>query len=97
MKNNFKNYQIVKIRNYFWEKNFYFLVHGSNKSLNNKIVLDQNLKNIDFYRYKLCAKVCKKVLKYSIYKNIRWAVNNMLDKKVLIQNFWINKSYLILK
>lgn len=93
MKSNFKDYQIVKIRNYFWEKNLYFFVHGNSKSLNNKIVLDQNLKSIHLYYYKLCVKVCKKVLKDSIYKNIRWVVNNMLDKKVLIKNFRTNRSY----
>lgn len=94
---NFKNFKITKTKSYIKEENVYFFFNSINKNSKNWIIIEQNLKAIDFNCWKVFNQTSRKILKHSIYKNTRWIINNVtflikpkikkLSKQVLMTNF----------
>ena len=96
MRLNFKNYKIIKTRDYIKKENIYFFFNGISKNSNNWIVTEQSLKTVNFNYYKIFNQMSRKILNKSIYKTIKWIVNsltfliktkvNKLFKQALITN-----------
>lgn len=77
MEFNFKDYKIVKTKNYIKKNNLFFLFEGVHKAFNDKIVTEQKLKNINFNSYKIFNKTSKKVIQNSIYKKSKQTINGI--------------------
>ena len=97
MQINFKNYKIKKTKNYIKKNNLYFFFNGINKNSNSWILVEQNLKTINFDYYKIFNKTARKIINESIYKNIKETINSItfliklkttkLLKQILITSF----------
>ena len=97
MQINFKNYKIKKTKNYIKKNNIYFFFKGPNKNAKNWILIEQNLKLINFTCYKIFNKTSKKLINQSVYRNIKEAINGItflikpnfskISKEILITNF----------
>ena len=69
MEFNQKAYQIIKLKKYFKNNDFFFLFHSVKLNLTKWIVTEQNLKKLKLDYYKPLNKVTIKTLENSIYKN----------------------------
>ena len=67
---NLKDYQIFKLKKYFKNNDFFFLFHSAKLSLNQWIIIEQNLKKLKLNYYKTLNGTTLKTLKNSIYKNV---------------------------
>ena len=93
----FKNYKIIKTKNYIKKNNLFFFFGGVNRNSNDWILLEQSLKHVNFNYYKIFNKTTKKTLNNSIYKTIKPAINGItfiikpkskqLLKQILITSF----------
>ena len=97
MQINFKNYKIKKTKSYIKKNDMYFFFNGINTNSNNSMLIEQNLKTINFDLYKIFNKTSKKIINQSICKNIKETINSTtflikpkttkLLKQILIINF----------
>lgn len=69
MDTNLKNYQIIKLKNYFKRNHFFFLFHSVKLNLAKWTTVEQNLKKLKVSYYKPLNKTTIKIFKSSIYKN----------------------------
>lgn len=72
-----KNYKIMKTKNYIKKNNLFFFFSGIHRNSNDWILVEQNLKNINFNYYKIFNRTAKKLLNNSIYKTIKPAINSI--------------------
>lgn len=66
---NFKTYQIVKLKKYFKNNDFFFLFHSAKLNETKWTLTEQNLKKLKLNYYKPLNKTTIKTFKSSIYKN----------------------------
>jgi hypothetical protein len=91
-----KEYKILKTKNYIKENKIFFFFNSINRNSNDSIIVEQNLKKLNFDSYKIYNKTSKKTLKASTYKNSTELVNSItLLIKPMFTNFEIKKSTLL--
>ena len=101
MQLNFKNYRIIKTKNYIKKENLYFFFNGITKDSNNWTIIEQNLKVIHFNYYKVFNQTSKKVFSHSIYKHTRWIINSITFlikpniKKLFKQTLSVNFDFIL--
>jgi hypothetical protein len=71
-----KRYNEIKTNNYL-KTNLFFLFNGLNRNSNDWILIEQNLKKINFKYYKIFNKISKLSIKKSIYKNFTITLNGI--------------------
>ena len=67
---NFKNYQILKTKKYFKSNDFFFLFHSAKLSINQWVIIEQNLKKLKLNYYKILNGITLTALNNSIYRNL---------------------------
>lgn len=75
MKLTFKNYKILKTKDYIKKNHLFFIFNGINKNSTNQVFIEQNLKHVNYNCYKIFNKTTKKILNDSIYRLIKLAIN----------------------
>lgn len=96
MKLNFKNYKIIKTKNYIKKNNFFFIFNTINQNSNNRIKNEQNLMILNCSYYKIFNKTSNIVFENSIYKNSNSLINNIVVfLKVKINDVIFNKNSII--
>jgi len=71
-----KKYNEIKTKNYI-KTNLFFLFNGLNRNSNDWILIEQNLKKINFKYYKIFNKISKLSIKKSIYRNYTITLNGI--------------------
>nr|YP_010516693.1 hypothetical protein ON925_mgp23 [Haslea provincialis]UXN44236.1 hypothetical protein [Haslea provincialis] len=69
----FRDYQFLKVKQYLKQK-FLLFSNGANQTSTNWLAVEQSLSKSNLKYYKVYNKIALKVLKKSIYNNIRQAV-----------------------
>lgn len=97
MKFNFKDYKIIKTKNFIQKNTIVFFLNGTNKTSSDWILIEQNLTKFNYY--KVFNKVAYKTIKNSIFKNFLSTINgitflvkpssttNNLTKRNVLQKF----------
>ena len=67
---NSKNYQNIKLKNFFKTKGLFFLSHSAKLDLNQWVQIEQNLKKLKLNYSKVLNGTALKLLQDSIYKNL---------------------------
>src|SRR6056300_1288225 len=75
---NLKDYQIFKLKKYFKNNGFFFLFHSSKLSLNQWIIVEQELKKLKLNYYKTLNGTTLKTFEKSIYKNSSPIITNFV-------------------
>jgi len=88
-----KNFKIEKTKNFIKNNNLFIFFNGINRNTNDWILIEQELKRIDFNYYKICNKTSKTILNNSIFLNASSLINSMTfllksleDKKEINKN-----------
>lgn len=87
---NLKDYQIFKLKKYFKNNGFFFLFHSAKLSLNQWIVVEQELKKLKLNYYKTLNGTTLKAFEKSIYKNSSPLITNfviLIDSKFKTTEF----------
>lgn len=98
MEFNSKDYQILKTKDYFKTKNFFFFFNSINHDSNSLVILEQKLNSLNFNYFKVFNKLTNNILKNSIYNNIKIAngiiffIKPKMDskaqsKQIIVSNF----------
>jgi len=72
-----KNYQILKTRNYLKLNKLFFFFNGTNKNSDKWLLVEQQLKSLGYYSYKITNRPMHRTLNKSIYINIKPIVNGI--------------------
>jgi hypothetical protein len=75
---NLKNYQIVKLKKYFKNTDFFFLFHSAKLNLTRWTNTEQNLKKLKLSYYKPLNRTTVKTFKSSIYKNFSSSIEGFI-------------------
>lgn len=75
---NLKDYQIFKLKKYFKNNGFFFLFHSAKLSLNQWIIVEQELKKLKLNYYKTLNGTTLKTLEKSIYKTSSPIITNFV-------------------
>ena len=75
---NLKNYQIVKLKKYFKNNNFFLVFQSARLSLTKWTHTEQNLKKLKLNYYKPLNKTTVKVLQNSVHKNFSSVINGFI-------------------
>ena len=76
MQLNFRNYQKIKTKSILKKNNFLLLTIGANQSASNWIALEQNLHKLNLDYTKIYNNVTTKILRDSIAKKLKNAINS---------------------
>ena len=94
-----KEYHIIKTKAYLKKTKLFIFLNGINRNSNEWNNIEQKLKILNFYYYKIYNKISKNTIKDSIYSKTSTLVNgitfivkpinqkNELNSKMLIKNF----------
>ena len=85
---NLKNYQVLKLKNYFKNKSLFVIFHCAKLNLKGWIKTEQKLKKLNLKYYKPLNKVTLKNLKNSVYSNYSSIINGF----ILFVSFETNKK-----
>ena len=91
---NLKDYQILKLKKYFKKNGFFLLFHSAKLSLNQWVVVEQELKKLKLNYYKTLNGTTLKTLEKSIYKNFSPIVTNfviLIDSKFKTAEFDLDR------
>ena len=75
---NFKDYQIIKLKEYFKNNEFFFLFHSAKLSSRKWTLVEQNLKKLKLTYSKSLNKTIVKIYKNSIYKNFSSSIRGFI-------------------
>jgi len=83
-----KKYKIIKTKNYIKLNSLFIFFNGINQNSNDWILIEQNLKKINFNYYKIFNKTSKKALTNSVFVNMNALINSItfLLKPISIKN-----------
>ena len=70
-----KNYQVLKLKNYFKSKSLFIVLHCAKLNLKDWIYIEQKLKELKVSYYKPLNKIVLKELKNSVYINYSFVIN----------------------
>lgn len=74
----FKNFRLLKTKRYVKKNNFFFFVYGINRFSNNWVIVEQELKKLNFKYCKMFNKSTDKVFAESIFLHIRNIIGSTL-------------------
>jgi hypothetical protein len=77
MKLNSKIYKTNKTKNLI-KNNILFIYNGINRKTTESIIIEQELKNINFECYKVFNKITLKTFKNSKFKNFKYNINSLI-------------------
>lgn len=99
MKFTFKEYKILKTKNYIKKNHLFFIFSGINLNSNQWVKVEQDLKKINFNYYKIFNKTSTQIVQSSIYKNITPTINSItfFIKPTLKSNFITKKMLFNMK
>ena len=93
-----KQFKIEKTKNLIKNNNLFIFLNGINRNSNDWILIEQELKKINFNYYKIFNKTTKKTLNNSIFLNTSSLINSMTFLlKPLVAEQEINKNILLNK
>ena len=93
-----KKFKIEKTKNLIKHNNLFIFLNGINRNSNDWILIEQELKKINFNYYKIFNKTSKKTLNNSIFLNTSSLINSMTFLlKPLVAEQEINKDILLNK
>lgn len=93
-----KKFKIEKTKNLIKHNNLFIFLNGINRNSNDWILIEQELKKINFNYYKIFNKTSKKTLNNSIFLNTSSLINSMTFLlKPLVAEQEINKNILLNK
>ena len=93
-----KKFKIEKTKNLIKHNNLFIFLNGINRNSNDWILIEQELKKINFNYYKIFNKTTKKTLNNSIFLNTSSLINSMTFLlKPLVAEQEINKNILLNK
>jgi hypothetical protein len=72
-----KNFKIEKTKNFIKNNSLFIFFNGINRNTNDWIIIEQELKKIDFNYYKICNKTSKTILNNSIFLSTSSLINSM--------------------
>lgn len=75
---NLKDYQILKLKKYFKKNSFFLLFHSAKLSLNQWVVVEQELKKLKLNYHKPLNGTTLKIFEKSIYKNYSPIITNFV-------------------
>ena len=75
---NLKDYQVLKLKKYFKKNGFFLLFHSAKLSLNQWVVVEQELKKLKLNYHKTLNGTTLKTLEKSIYRNYSPVVTNFV-------------------
>lgn len=78
MKLNFKNYKLIKLKNYLRKSSLFFLFDSIKLNKKKWTLNEQNLKNLKLTYYKPTNKITIKTFIHSIYKNFSFNIIGFL-------------------
>lgn len=96
-----KEYKIQKIQDYIKQDKLLFISTGVNKNSNEWLHVKQNLKKINLNFYKVSNKLAINIIKKSIYKNFKTAIQSTVfflktPRKNLIRQILLESVKLLL-
>jgi hypothetical protein len=93
-----KKFKIEKTKNIIKHNNLFIFLNGINRNSNDWILIEQELKKINFNYYKIFNKTSKKTLNNSIFLNTSSLINSMTFLlKPLVAEQEVNKNMLLNK
>lgn len=75
---NLKDYQILKLKKYFKNNDFFFLFHSAKLNLNQWTITEQNLKKLKLNYHKTLNGTTLKTLKNSIFRNVNSVISSFV-------------------
>jgi hypothetical protein len=93
-----KQYKTEKTKNFIKQNNLFIFFNGVNRNSNEWVIIEQELKKVNFNSYKIFNKTSKTTLNNSIFLNTSSLVNSMTFLlKPLINTKEINKNIIVNK
>ena len=89
MKLSVKNYKIIKTKEFFKTSNLFFFVNGINRNSFDWLIIEQKLKTIEFYYYKVLNRTTITTLNNSIYPNI----SSVIKGSIFLLKPQLNKNF----
>ena len=75
---NLKKYQILKLKKYFKNNNFFFILHSSKINSKEWIQIEQKIKKLKLKYYKIFNGTASKIIDNSIYANYTQVISSLI-------------------
>ena len=75
---NLKKYQILKLKKYFKNNNFFFILHSSKINSKEWIQIEQKIKKLKLKYYKIFNGTASKIIDNSIYANYTQVISSLV-------------------